>query len=157
VRDGAYQETVMPSSRLDSLKIKAKLLQKAKQRAGQPIALKDAYAILAKAAGYPSWRDMKATLEEHEALRPPKASALWNVWYASYDEAKRHVLEHGGFLLPYQKQFFVCDEHYVQSLGLELDDPDLEKVGADWVEPEDPAAWGRLKAKLGRLRRPPEG
>ena len=140
----------MPSPRQESLKIKAKLLQKAKKRVGSPIALKDAYEIIAKAAGFASWREMKATVESHEALRPTRASALWNVWYASYDAAKEHVHEHGGYLLPYQKQFFICDRDYITSLGLRLDDPDLVDVGVDWVKPQDATAWDRLLVKIAR-------
>jgi hypothetical protein len=142
----------MPVSRLDALKIKAKLLQKAKFRAGISMALKDAYEILAKTAGFSSWREMKSTLDTHEILRPPGASALWNVWYGSYEEAKNHVQEHGGFLLPYQKQFFVCDENYILSLGIPIDDPDLEKVGRDWVTPKDSTAWKRLLGKISRRK-----
>lgn len=132
------------------MKIKAKLLQKAKARTGNSIALKEAYEILAKTAGFSSWREMKSTLDTHEILRPSRASALWNVWYASYQEAKNHIREHGGFLLPYQKQFFICDENYVRSLGVRLDDPDLEKVGRDWVTPKDSTAWNRLFVKISR-------
>lgn len=140
----------MPSHRIESLKIKAKLLQKAKQRSGAKFALKDAYEIIARAAGYASWREMKADVDEHEVLRPKRASALWNVWYASYDEGKAHVKKHGGFLLPYQKQFFVCDDDYVKSLGLALNDADLKAVGHDWVKPKDRAAWNRLLGKIAK-------
>ena len=142
----------MSTSRIDSLKIKAKLLQKAKKRAGKPIALKDAFAILATKSGFTSWREMKATIELHEVLRPPHASALWNTWYGTYEAAKAHLLDQGGFLLPYQKQFFICDENYIQSLGLPLDDPDLAKAGPNWVEPLDMGAWARLLSKLAKKR-----
>ena len=138
----------MPVSRLESLRIKAKLLQKAKQRTGQAFALKDAFALLATSAGFRSWQDMKATIETHEALRPAHASALYSVWYSSYAEAKAHVDMHGGFLLPYQRQFFVCDADYISNLGLSLDDPDLAKVGHDWVMPADTSAWKRLLGKI---------
>ncbi len=138
----------MPVSRLESLRIKAKLLQKAKQRAGQTFALKDAFALLAHSAGFHSWHDMKSTIETHEALRPAHASALWSVWYASYAVGKAHVDSHGGYLLPHQKQFFVCDAHYINNLGVSLDDPDLAKVGNDWVMPADKSAWDRLLGKI---------
>ena len=138
----------MPVSRIESLRIKAKLLQKAKQRAGKPIALKEAFAIIATSAGFRSWQDMKASIEAHDALRPAHASALWNVWYGSYEEGKAHILKHGGYLLPYQKQVFVCDANYLGNLGLNLDDPDLAKVGNDWVVPADQNAWRRLRSKI---------
>lgn len=142
----------MPASRIESLRIKAKLLQKAKLRAGKPFALKDAFALIAKTSGFSSWQAMKATLEGHEALRPAHASALWSVWYNSYDEGKAHLRAHGGFLLPYQNQCFVCDADYIVNLGLRLDDPDLARVGPDWVAPVDQGAWHALLGKISQKR-----
>ncbi|HEV2703652.1 MAG TPA: hypothetical protein VGV09_18650 [Steroidobacteraceae bacterium] len=138
----------MSVSRIESLRIRAKLLQKAKRRAGLPFALKDAFAIIARSSGFHSWRDMKATVDMHECLRPRGSSALCSVWYGSYAEGRAHLFAHGGFLLPYQKQFFVCDANYLSNLGLHLDDPDLKAVGDDWVTPADQEAWSRLLRKL---------
>lgn len=135
-------------SRLESLKIKAKLLQKAKARAGKVIALKEAFAILAQAAGFKSWRDMKEALVLHERIRPPQASALWHIWFATHEEAHAHLEAHGGYLLPYQKHFFICNDDYMRNLGIDLADPDLQKVGADWSRPKDKAAFDRLLRKL---------
>lgn len=138
----------MSVSRIESLRIRAKLLQKAKKRAGLPFALKNAFAIIAASSGFQSWREMKATIETHEVLRPTDSCALCSVWYSSYEEGKAHIAAHGGFLLPYQKQFFVCDANYVSTLGLRLDDPDLKEVGDDWVTPADQMAWSRLLRKM---------
>ena len=140
----------MPASRIESLRRKAKLLQKAKARAGTPIALKDAYTLIAKSAGFVSWQAMKATVETHELLRPRQASALWSVWYGTYEEGKAHLDQHGGYLLPYQKQCFVCDTDYLASLGLQPGDPDLLQVGNDWVKPCDEGAYKRLLGKIKR-------
>lgn len=139
----------MPVSRIQYLKNKAKLLQKAKARAGTPIQLKDALEIIAKNASFESWRDLKENLEENQALWWPLGGALWNVWYASYEEALRDLsLKEGQYLLPYQKQFFICDIHYIKNLRIEENDPDLEKVGNNWVEPKDVLAWERLLSKI---------
>ena len=138
----------MPLPRLESLKIKAKLLQKAKLRAGTPIALKDAFALLAKHAGFSSWREWKNVIELHEKLRPPHASALWHVWYATYEEAKTHLDREGGYLLPYQKHYFITGDDYLANLGLDLADPDLKKVGPDFTRPLDISAFHRLVAKI---------
>lgn len=138
----------MALSRLDSLKIKAKLLQKAKQRTDPQFPLKAAYELIAKTSGYETWRAMKQDIERHEVLRPRGASALWNVWFPTYEEAKQHQAEHGGYLLPYQKQFFICDQDYIANLGLALDDPDLRLVGPDFVRPADENAWKRLIRKI---------
>ena len=137
----------MTASRIQSLKNKAKLLQKAKKKAGKPIRLKTSLAIIAKASGFDSWRDLKAKLGETE-LFSPRSSAIWNTWYASYEEARKHLASHGGFLLPYEKQFFICDIHYIERLGIERDDADLAKVGADWTKPQDNSAWRHLLKKI---------
>ena len=138
----------MVTSRIEFLKNKAKLLQKAKKKAGKPIQLKTALALIAKTSGYRSWRDLKQTLETNEQFCSPHGSAFWNTWYASYAEARKHLESQGGYLLPYQKQFFICDIHYIENLGIKRTDPDLEKVGTDWVKPLDANAWGRLLKKI---------
>jgi hypothetical protein len=141
----------MPESRLQSLKIKAKLLQKAKQRGGQPFALKDAYELLAKQAGHPSWRAMKESLDGEIDLFPQGASAMWKTWYASYAEAKEHLHQvPDAYLLPYRNQFFICEPHYIELLGISLDMPELTLVGRDWAQPKDQAAWQRLRQALQR-------
>jgi len=140
----------MPASRIEALKNKAKLLQKAKKRAGKTIQLKTALAIIAKTSGYESWRDLKKTAEANELFSFPYRSAFWNIWYASYEKARAHLEEHGGFLLPYQKHFFICDIHYIENLGLHPSDPDLEKVGKDWTQPLDGIAWKRLLKKIAK-------
>jgi hypothetical protein len=138
-------------SRVQILKNKAKLLQKAKSKAGKPILLKDALEIVAKSAHFSSWRELKENLEANEPLWRPMSSAFWNVWYASYEEALKHLTP-GHYLLPYQKQFFICDFNYIKSFNLQEDDADLKRVGNNWVEPKDPQAWDRLwtKIKAGR-------
>ena len=142
----------MAHSRIESLKNKAKLLQKAKKKAGKPIQLKTALALIAKTSGYSSWRDLKQTLETNEQFCFPQGSAFWNTWYASYADARKHLESHGGFLLPYQKQFFICDIHYIENLGIRRTDPDLERVGTDWVKPLDAEAWKRLLKKIKSTR-----
>ena len=138
----------MPTSRLELLKNKAKLLQKAKKRSGKPIQLKTALEILAKTSGYSSWRELKKKLETSELFSSPRGSAFWNIWYSSYEEARRHFENHGGFLLPHEKHFFICDIHYIENLGIKQSDPDLEKVGGDWVKPLDSVAWKRILRKV---------
>ena len=141
----------MPVSTIESLRIKAKLLQKSKARAGNPVALKDAYALIAHTAGYQSWQEMKAIVEAHEILRP-KNFSLTTTWYSNYSEGKSHILANGGYLIPYQKQYFVCEESYLSALGLDLSDADIEKVGHDWTSPLDGAAYERILKKIRAVR-----
>lgn len=135
-------------TRLESLKIKAKLLQKAKKKSGVEIALKEALDQIAKLSGFENWRDLKENFEENNHFEISMSPAHWHVWYAKYDEALKHLRESGGFLLPYQKHFFICNEDYIKELGLEINDADLLKVGQNWVEPKDLEAWARLKQKI---------
>ncbi len=140
----------MPTSRIEFLKNKAKLLQKAKKVSGKAIQLKTALEIIAKTSGFDSWRALKNKLESSDLFMSPRSSAFWHTWSASYSEARKHLENHGGFLLPHEKHFFICDIHYIENLGIKHNDPDLEKVGPDWTNPLDPAAWERILRKIAR-------
>lgn len=136
------------SSSIDSLKIKAKLLQKAKKKIGISMPLKEAFAKISSVAGYKSWKEMKDSYEIADLLNPPKWSAQWKNWYHTREEALQHFNPSKDFLLPYRNQFFICDEHYIQALGIEMDDKDLKAVGHDWSRPNDQKAWSRLLNKI---------
>ena len=137
----------MSLSSLESLKIKAKLLQKSKKKKGIEIQLKDAFQIIAKAAGFESWRELSSNFEETDFFNPSHWSAQWKVWYGNLDEARAH-LEEDKFLLPYHKQFFICDIYYIEALGISEDDSDLKLIGHDWTRPQNKAAWSRVVARI---------
>lgn len=67
-----------------------------------------------------------------------------NLWYANYSEAKIELQAHGGFLLPYKKQFFICNTTYMKQIGFDPDSPDWVRIAYDWVKPSDQDAWQRL-------------
>lgn len=119
----------MSTPAIESLKIKAKLLQKMKKSAGKPIQLKELF-------------------EATEHYCPKGSTARWKVWYKNYDEAETQLNASGGFLLPYRDHFFICDQDYVQFLGVPMADSDLKKVGCNWVEPNDAEAFFRLTQKI---------
>ena len=136
-------------SRINSLKIKAKLLQKAKAKAGKPIQLKDAYEIIAKTAGYDSWRQMKKEIEAYAVFRPGNAGLpYWHNWYSTYEEAKSYLNRPTDFLIPFEGKYFLCGADYVEALGLSLDDSDLKLVGNDWASPKDDEAFERVLGKI---------
>lgn len=135
-------------SELEKLKIKAKLLQKAKRRAGVDFRLKDAFEMLARKAGFLSWRDLRENLDETAEFCPAGSSAFWKVWYSNYEEARAHLNASGGFLLPYRKHFFLCEAVYVHFLGVPEGDADLAAVGVNWAEPKDVAAYRRVLEKI---------
>lgn len=137
-------------SRINSLKIKAKLLQKLKRKSGKEIRLKEAYQIIAQSAGYTSWRSMKESVDRHAAFRPPNtALPYWNNWYSTYEEAKSHMKQGSDFLIPYEDQYFLCGLDYIIALGIPEDDEDLGLVGNDWFAPKDFEALDRLVKKVG--------
>jgi hypothetical protein len=79
--------------------------------------------------------------------------ALLNRWFATYDEARASLEREGGFLLPYGRQFFICEAEGIRLLGLDPADRDWERLGWDWVKPRDRDAWLRLREKRARALR----
>ena len=70
-----------------------------------------------------------------------------NRWYADYAQARESLDRQGGFLLPYEKHFFVCQPDVISALGLDPNDPDWAKIGHDAAHPRDVAAFERLRQK----------
>jgi hypothetical protein len=139
----------MPASQTDLYKSKARLLQKAKRKKGIVIPLKDAFALIAKTAGFASWREMKAALETSALFCPPGTSAHWKNWHARYEDALVLLPKGDYFLLPYQKHFFLCESHYIRALGIDPEGADARLVGRDWTRPANKAAWARIVKKIG--------
>jgi len=81
-------------------------------------------------------------------LYPDSCFGHWNIWSADYEEARAIRETHGGYLLAYRRQFLIVDRHYIESLGLDPDDPDWGAIGRDWVKPHDREARARLDRTL---------
>ena len=77
----------------------------------------------------------------------PNLDVFLNRWYSNYEEARASVDRDGGFLLPYQKHFFICQAEVISALGLDPGDPDWETIGYDCANPRDSAAFERLRQK----------
>jgi hypothetical protein len=112
-------------------------------------------AAVAREQGFRDWSHARSVLTAEGAvsdfgtlLYPARCSAHWNIWSADYDEARAIRDDHGGYLLAYRHQFLIVDRHYLETLGLDPDDRDWERMGRDWVRPLEPAARSRLYAKL---------
>ncbi|MCA1591414.1 MAG: hypothetical protein LC754_01910 [Acidobacteria bacterium] len=126
----------------------------------EQVKLKHALAVIAFEHGHTSWRALKE-FSETVGQPPLRASTpapgremyargldvLLNRWFASYEDARASLEQHGGFLLPFDRQFFICEPEGIRILGLNPDDPDWERIGWDWVKPLDQEAWLRLKQK----------
>lgn len=116
---------------------------------------KHCLTVTALQLGFQSWPHALEVLEGTETaedfgklLYPSTCHGHYNIWSASYDEARGIRQEHGGYLLAYRRQFLIVDHNYIESMGLDPADPDWEAIGRDWVKPNDLAARARLYEKL---------
>lgn len=101
---------------------------------------KHALCVIALENGFKSWTDLK--IQTRFII-----GGYLNLWFATYSEAKEHLASSDGFLLPYKNQFFICNANYMKQIGFDPDDPDWKRMGYDWVEPVDHAAWQRIYKK----------
>jgi hypothetical protein len=122
---------------------------------GESVRHKHALAVIAREQGFPSWEALKAVRDEEtpprlsiEAFFTRASSGFLNRWFSTYDEALAAQRTSGGFLFPFRKQFFLCEEDFVRALGVDPSDPDWERMGRNWVAPQDTAARERLERKL---------
>jgi hypothetical protein len=99
--------------------------------------------------GFRSWRHALEVLEGQPEdfgtlLYPGSCQGHWNIWSAHYNEAREIRAAHGGYLLPYRRQFLIVDRDYIDSLGLDPDHPAWNRMGRDWVQPPDRVARAQL-------------
>jgi hypothetical protein len=119
---------------------------------------KHCLSALAREIGFSGWSHAVTVLDGRPSddmgtlLSPPGAAAHWNIWSASYDEARQIREEHGGYLLAYKRHFFIVDRHYVEMLGLDPEDPRWERMARDWARPRDATARREMYAMLIRKR-----
>lgn len=121
---------------------------------------KHALSVIAQENGRSSWQKFKANFEreaKREAMRsrgtytslyPQRCEGFLNEWCPTYEVARQHLGQMGGYLLPYKTQYFICTPEFIKTLGLHPDDPDWQRIGWDWVKPADRDAWERLNSKL---------
>ncbi len=141
------------------LKHAARRLQRSIEREAPPIngidegeSLQRRHCLQAIAArlGFHSWTHARDVLEGTETvdrgtlMYRDTGGAIWNIWSASYDDARSIRADTAGFLLPYKQQFQVVEAPYIAWLGLEPTDPDWEVIRRDWVRPADVEAWRRI-------------
>jgi len=77
----------------------------------------------------------------------PTMDAFINRWFARYEDARKSLETEGGFLFPFNDQFFVTESEALRELGMDPGDPDWERIGHDWVRPLDAEAMQRLLEK----------
>jgi hypothetical protein len=111
-------------------------------------------AVVAREVGFRGWPDAVAIIggatrgDFGTLLYPRGADAHWNIWSASYDEARAIREAHGGYLLAYKLHFFIVDRYFIETIGLDPEDGDWSLIGRDWVRPRLPEARQRLYGKL---------
>ena len=161
----------IPFSLLEDLRGLARRLQRAAARGDRqalvflgaaapdaPPRRRDALAVLARLLGFRGWPQLVAIVRgiAHDdfgtLLWSERCAVHWNLWCASYDEARELRAQRGEYLLAYRRDFVVVDEHYLRTLGLDPSDPDWERIGRDWVQPTDFDARARLYRRLAALR-----
>lgn len=116
--------------------------------------LKNALRVIAVENGYDSWSNLKSTLDSAAETSPfaeitdqfyPKGfTTYWNIWFAKYSQAKKVLSEGAGFLLPFKNQYFIVEEHFVDSIGLPHTLPEWKAIGNDWIHPKNVKAWLKL-------------
>jgi hypothetical protein len=124
----------------------------------QQVKRRQCLSVVARQLGFVSWDHARAVLTSCEhpqqpqdfgtLLYPGTCAGHYNIWSASYEEAREIRAAHGGYLLAYKRQFLIVEDGYIDSMGLDPADPDWERMGRDWVQPGDIAARERLYRKL---------
>lgn len=161
------------ASIVEELKTQARLLHKgaddgdeaalariarARRPPDAPLQRRHCLSALALELGFSGWPHARAILEGESPddfgtlLYQDGCGGHANIWSAAYDEARAIRSQHGGYLLAYKRHFLIVEASFVDTLGLDPDDPDWEAIGRDWVRPTQPPARNRLYARLVRNR-----
>jgi hypothetical protein len=112
--------------------------------------------VVARELGFCGWDHALAVLTSQETedfgtlLYPNSCVGHWNIWSASYDEAHHIRAAHGGYLLAYKRQFLIVEAGFIDTIGLDPNDADWERMQRDWVRPSDTHARERQYSVLVR-------
>ena len=99
---------------------------------------RDCLLVIAKEMGFLNWPHAKRVLSGEETrdfgglLCPRKCGGHFNLWYKTHAEADAIRRERGGYVLAFRQQFLVVERPYIETLGLDPDDPDWLALGFDW-------------------------
>lgn len=144
---------------LNEVRIRASLLLKAARTGDEPAikrlngSLKRRRALDVSAidlTGLPYLKLTQSRAAAPERFFERSVATHWNHWFATYNEAKAHLMAFQGFLFPFKNQFVVVDGDFLKDLGLEPDHPDWARIGFDWEKPDCMTAFVRLNDLLCR-------
>jgi hypothetical protein len=112
-------------------------------------------SILARELGFDGWPHAKNVLSGGREvsdfgtlLYPARCGGHLNLWYRAYDEAAIGHRQSGGYLLAYRRHYMVVQSSFIETLGLDPDASDWQRLGCDWVRPRDMGARTRLYGEL---------
>ena len=122
---------------------------------GAPLQRKHALATVARELGFPNWKAVVDCFEHGNGnfakfLHPKRCHVFWNIWSASYEEARAIREEHGGFLLTYGDQFLIVDDDYVAALGVPASDSLWQYIRRDWYAPLSMSARSQIAYQVMR-------
>lgn len=100
--------------------------------------LKEAQTVVAIEHGFQSWNNLKD--DTKNPFKDKLVGGFLNLWFAKYKEALDYFNNNGGYLLPYDKQYIICQDDYIKGLGLTPKTEHWEKIGYNFVYPKDPNA-----------------
>lgn len=111
----------------------------------QNLKRKTALNIVAFEQGWENWG---ALVKRFDTRWYPTTSPFTLNWFSDYQQAKQCQQDLKGFLLPYQNQFFVCNHHYIEWLGLNAQDDNWQRIGFDAAKPHHEPALSELTKQL---------
>lgn len=134
-------EALTTAARFKSLYVFAGLLPEGILEHRQKIRLKDALMVIALEQGCTSWTELKRRIVSEDCLYKQGCGGL-NAWYTDYETAKTHLQKETGlYLLQYRQYYVVCQQDYIDDLGLAHLAFEWRRIGYNWVEPADMEAW----------------
>lgn len=151
------------NSALDELKTRARVRLNRARREGVAGSLKlaDCLHEAARAVGFAHWEHARHVLggqalagdDLGDFWHAPGTGIVLNHWFARHAEA-RAVLgaNRSAFLLPYRRQCFIVEAHFIRALGLDPDDAAWGALGHDLLAGYGAPAWQALAAQ--RVRAP---
>jgi hypothetical protein len=152
----------MTTPALQELKVRARIARNAAVRAGHEAAprLTDCLHEAARQVGFQHWEHARRVLGGLARLgedmgsfwHAPRCSVLLNHWFADLGRARLAHAKSRSFLLPYQRQFVVVQEHFIRELALDPGDLNWVAARQDLIAAYGSAPWAALC--LARLKAP---
>jgi len=113
---------------------------------------KDILELLAFELHHSSFNDLKKTIKD--PFFSLQKDSFHHLWFDKYSEALCYLNQRGGFLLPHNKRYFLCQKDYIHAIGLSEKDNAWQKIKYNWVYPVDSKAHFKLFCQLLQAQHP---